>query len=96
MLSLQTCLTLCGPMDCGPPGSFVHGILQAKILEWVAILSRRGSSRPRDGTQVSYTSFNGRWVFTTGATWETLVERGQRYPYQFHSSGVTGLLLILC
>ena len=35
--SLQSCLTLCDPMDCSPPGSFVHGILQARILEWVAI-----------------------------------------------------------
>ena len=41
-------------MDCIPPGSSVHGILQARILEWVAISFSRGSSRPRDGTQVSY------------------------------------------
>ena len=45
--SLQSCPTLCDPMDCGPPGS-VHGILQARILEWVVILSSRGSSRPRN------------------------------------------------
>ena len=37
-LFLQSCLTLCDPMDCRPPGSFVHGILQARILEWVALL----------------------------------------------------------
>ena len=48
----QSCLTLCDPMDCNPPGSSVHGILQAKILELVAISSFRGSSRPRDKTQV--------------------------------------------
>ena len=41
---LQSCPTLCGPMDCSPPGSSVHGILQARILEWVAISSSRGSS----------------------------------------------------
>ena len=41
-------------MDCSPPGSSVHGILQARILEWVAISFSRGSSRPRDQTQVSY------------------------------------------
>ena len=35
--SLQSCLTLCDPMDCGPPGSSVYGIVQARILEWVAI-----------------------------------------------------------
>ena len=40
----QWCLTLCDPMDCSPPGSFVHGILQARILEWVAISFSRGSS----------------------------------------------------
>ena len=44
------------PMDCSPPGSSVHGILQARILEWVAISFSRGSSRPRDWTQVSHTA----------------------------------------
>ena len=48
--SLQSCLTLCDPMDCSPPGSSVHGILQARILEWVAMPSSRGSSKPRDQT----------------------------------------------
>ena len=47
---LQLCLTLCDPMDCSPPGSSVHGILQAKILEWVAVPSSRGSSQPRGRT----------------------------------------------
>ena len=41
--SLQSCLTLCDPMDCSPPGSTVHGILQARILEWVAISCSRAS-----------------------------------------------------
>ena len=50
---LQLCLTLCNPLDCSPPGSSVHGILQARILEWVAIPFSRGSSWPRDQTQVS-------------------------------------------
>ena len=49
----QSCPTLCDPMVCSPPGSSVHGILQARILEWVAIPFSRGSSQPRDGTQVS-------------------------------------------
>ena len=49
----QLCLTRCNPMDCSPPGSSVHGILQARILEWVAISFSRGSSQPRDWTQVS-------------------------------------------
>ena len=42
----QSCLTVCNPMDCGLPGSSVHGILQARILEWVAIPFSRGSSQP--------------------------------------------------
>ena len=41
---LQSCLTLCNPMDCSPAGSSVHGILQARILDWVALPSSRGSS----------------------------------------------------
>ena len=49
----QLCPTLCHPMDCSPPGSSVHGILQARVLEWVAISSSRGTFQPRDRTQVS-------------------------------------------
>ena len=55
----QSCPTLCNPMDFSPPGSSVHGILQARILEWVAISSSRGSSPPRDQTCVSYISCTG-------------------------------------
>ena len=46
--SFQKCPTLCNPMDCSPPGSSVHGILQARILMWVIMPSSRGSSPPRD------------------------------------------------
>ena len=49
----QSCPTLCDPMDCSLPGSLVHGIFQARILKWVAISFSRGSSWPRDRTQVS-------------------------------------------
>ena len=52
-------IQLCNPLDCSPPGSSVHGILQARILEWVAISFSRGSSRPRDRTRLSCIS---RWV----------------------------------
>ena len=52
-LVAQSCPTLCDPMDCSQPGSSVPGILQARILEWVAMLSSRGSSQHRDRTQVS-------------------------------------------
>ena len=49
VLVAQSCLTLCDPLDCSLPGSFVQGILQARILEWVAILFSRGSSQPIAG-----------------------------------------------
>ena len=49
----QLCPTLCNPMDCSLPGSSLHGILQARVLEWVAISFSRGSSQLRDWTQVS-------------------------------------------
>ena len=49
----QSCPTLCSPMDSSPPGSSVHGIFQARILEWVAISFSRGSCWPRDWTRVS-------------------------------------------
>ena len=52
-LITQSCLTLCNLMDCSPPGSSVHGILQARILERVAISFSRGSSGPRDQTRIS-------------------------------------------
>ena len=71
VLVAQSCPTLCDPMDCSPPGFSVHGILQARILEWVVISFSRGSSQPRDRTQVSRIS--GRF-FTVWATRETLVK----------------------
>ena len=63
------CLTLCGPMDCSLPGSSVHGIFQARILEWVAIPSSRRSCQPRDWTQASHT---GGGFLTVWATREAL------------------------
>ena len=68
----QSCPTLFDPMDCSPPGSSVHGISQAGILEWVAISSSRGSSRPRDQTCISCVSCIGRQFFHRG-TWESLL-----------------------
>ena len=53
VLVTQSCLILCNPMDCSPLGSSVHGILQTRILECVAIPFSRGSSQPRDQTHVS-------------------------------------------
>ena len=66
----QSCPTLCNPMDCSMPGSSVHGIFQARKLEWVAMPFSKGSSRPRDRTHVSYVSCIGRWFFTTSVIWE--------------------------
>ena len=63
--SLQSCLTLCHPMDSSPPGSSVHGILQARILEWVAMPSSRESSRPREQTHVTCISCIASGVFTS-------------------------------
>ena len=56
MKSLQLCLTLCDPMDCNPPGTSVHEILQARILEWIVISFSAVSSRPRDQTHISCVS----------------------------------------
>ena len=56
VLVAQSCPSLFNPMDCSPPGSSVHGILQARILEWVAIPFSKGSSWPRGRTLVSHIS----------------------------------------
>ena len=63
-LVAQLGLILCDSMDCNPPGSSVHGILQARILGWWGFASPfcRASSPPRDGTRISYVSFIGRWL----------------------------------
>ena len=64
----QSCPTHCSPMGCSPPGSSVHGILQARILEWVAMPSYRGSSQPGDRTCVSCISGIAGGFFTVWAT----------------------------
>ena len=67
---LQSCLTLCDPIDCNPPGSSLHGVLQARTLEWVAMPFSRESSPPRDQTHISYICCIGRQVFITSTTCE--------------------------
>ena len=69
VLLAQSCPTLCDPMGWSPPGPSVHGIPQARILEWVVIPFSKGSSQPRDQTQVSHIA--GRF-FTIWATREAL------------------------
>ena len=69
----QLCPTLSNPINCGLPGSSIHRILQAGVVEWGAIAFSRGSSQPRDWTRISYISCIGRLAgrfFTTGATWD--------------------------
>ena len=59
---LQSRPTPCDPMDCSPPGSSVHGVLQEGVMEWVAVTSPRGPPPPRDGTCVPCGSCTGRWA----------------------------------
>ena len=73
VLVAQSCLTLRDPMICSPPVSSVHGILQARILVWIAISSSRESSPPRDQSLVS--GIAGRF-FTIWATWEAPIKGG--------------------
>ena len=68
--SLQSCPTLCDPMDCSLPGSSSHGILQARILEWVAMPFSRASFQPRDGSCIfpvcwKWKSLSRVWLFAT-------------------------------
>ena len=65
---VQLCSTLCDPGNWSPPGLSVHGILQARILEWTVISSSRGSSPPRDWTHVSWVSCTGRRILYHYAT----------------------------
>ena len=83
--SLQLCPTLCDSMDYSPPGFSVHGILQARILEWVAIPFSRGSSQPRAQTHVSCISCIGGRFFTPeppGKSWLIHILRKTSYERQ--------------
>ena len=82
----QSCPTFCDPVDYRPPGSSVHGILQARILEWVAISSFRGSSWPRNQTHVSYVCICRRVLFR----WRHLGN-----PLQSLSASISRILFIL-
>ena len=78
------CLTLCDPVDCSPPGFSVHGILQVRILEWLAIPFSRGSSWPRDWSHISCIS--GRF-FTVRPTKEV--------PYSIYSCKIFAVFSVL-
>ena len=66
----QSCPTHCDSMNYSPPGFAVHGLLQARILKWIAISSSRGSSWPQDWALISCISCFAGGLFTTNATWE--------------------------
>ena len=66
----QSCPTLCNPVDCSPPGSSVHGILQVRILEWIGISYPRGSLPHQERTPISCISCIGRWILYYSETWE--------------------------
>ena len=87
----QLYLTLCKPMDFNLPGSSVHGILQARILEWIAVRSSRASSQHRDGTQVSR---NAGGFFTSWATREAQHRLSSRAVPALRRCMIEGALLI--
>ena len=87
--SCPLCLTLCDPIDCSPPSSSVHGISQARVLEWVIMPSSRRPSRPRDQTCISCISCIDRQICYCWATREANV-----YLTQF--SSVSQSCLTLC
>ena len=80
----QLCLALCNPMDCSPPDSSVHGILQARILEWVAIPFSRGSSWPRNRTWVS-TIWN-----TREALHNIIAQKGAKHEWMHEAEYISG------
>ena len=84
-LAAQSCPALCNPMECNPVGSSVHGILQERILEWIAISFSRGSSQPRDWTQVSWIA--GR-CFTAWAAREAHTTRWISCKYTYVPSPI--------
>ena len=94
LLSIQethSCLTLCDPMDYSLPGSSVHGIAQARILEWAAISSSRGSSQLRRGTLILCIFCIGRWILYHWATWGAWNSILMVTPLKFKSqSSVSG------
>ena len=95
LLVAQLYLTLCDPTDCSPPGSSVHGILQARILEWIAFSFSRGSSQPRDWTWVSCVADRFFTFWATGKTFNTYVCVLVAYSYlTFQPRGLEPISLL--
>ena len=78
----QSCLTFCDPMDCSPPGSSIHGIFHARILEWITIPFSRGSSRLRDQTWVPRIAGKFFTIWATRKPKEDLVEHFSWHDYK--------------
>ena len=85
LLDAHLCLILCRPLDSIPPGSSVQGILQARILEWVAISSSRGSSRPSDPTHISCVPCIAGGFFTFWAIEEIPIDSRIIYIFQLQA-----------
>ena len=95
VLIAQLCLTLCDPMDCRLPGYSVHGILRARILEWVATSFSRGSSKPRDWTQVACIAGGCFNICATREAW--YLNMYWYFRFRFHiSERVFSELLFYC
>ena len=95
-MSAQWCLTLCDPLDCSPPRSSVHGIFQARILEWVAISCSRGSSWSRDQPHISWVSCIGRWILYYCATWKALKGRDHIQNLWENQNKIVGYVVHCC
>ena len=79
------------PVDCSPPGSSVHGILQIRVLEWVPTSSSRGSSWPGDGTHISFGSCTAGGFFTAELSGSSLITLGpmiNNFPGDFSGGPV--------
>ena len=87
----QSCPTLCDPMDCSLPRSSVHGIFQARILEWGAISFSRRSSPPRDPTQVSHTVDTHFTIWATREVNVTYVESKTWYTQIYIQNRLTNI-----
>ena len=88
VLVTQLCPTHCDPKDCSPPGSSVHGILQARILEWVDIHFSRRTSWPRDQTQVSHTTGRFFTVWATRVACLNAEHNNIPFSQEYYGSGV--------
>ena len=87
----KSCLTLCDPMDCSLPGCSVHGVLQVRIQEWVAISFSKGSSQCRDQTQVSWVSRIGRRILHQW--WERRYHtKNHSLHFQANSTSITAVI----